>query len=278
MNPTLVVELSGDKTLEPHRLGGKAHSLNHLIQAGLPVPPAFCITAQAYRQFIEFAVPGALLDTGAPGNVRDMILSAAIPAPLDLAIRHACKQLGDGASLAVRSSALEEDGLTHSFAGQYDTYLHVRGDDEVVRKVQSCWASLWAERAAQYSRTSAAQSDIAVVLQIMVDADAAGVMFTQDPLTGDANHIVIDSCWGLGEGVVSGQVTTDSFILDKASGEIRERQIRHKPHYCQRDPQGRVTLLQTPEARRDAPSLTPEQLQQLARLARQTRMIYGAEL
>lgn len=127
MNPTLVVELSGDKTLEPHRLGGKAHSLNHLIQAGLPVPPAFCITAQAYRQFIEFAVPGALLDTGAPGNVRDMILSAAIPAPLDLAIRHACKQLGDGASLAVRSSALEEDGLTHSFAGQYDTYLHVRG-------------------------------------------------------------------------------------------------------------------------------------------------------
>ncbi|EMF03363.1 PEP/pyruvate-binding domain-containing protein [Serratia marcescens] len=278
MNPTLVVELSGDKTLEPHRLGGKAHSLNHLIQAGLPVPPAFCITAQAYRQFIEFAVPGALLDTGAPGNVRDMILSAAIPAPLDLAIRHACKQLGDGASLAVRSSALEEDGLTHSFAGQYDTYLHVRGDDEVVRKVQSCWASLWAERAAQYSRTSAAQSDIAVVLQIMVDADAAGVMFTQDPLTGDANHIVIDSCWGLGEGVVSGQVTTDSFILDKASGEIRERKIRHKPHYCQRDPQGRVTLLQTPEARRDAPSLTPEQLQQLARLARQTRMIYGAEL
>lgn len=96
MNPTLVVELSGDKMLEPHRLGGKAHSLNHLIQAGLPVPPAFCITAQAYRQFIEFAVPGALLDTGAPGNVRDMILSAAIPAPLDLAIRHACKQLGDG--------------------------------------------------------------------------------------------------------------------------------------------------------------------------------------
>lgn len=199
MNPTLVVELSGDKTLEPHHLGGKAHSLNHLIQAGLPVPPAFCITAQAYRQFIEFAVPGAQLDTGAPGNVRDMILSAAIPAPLDLAIRHACKQLGDGASLAVRSSALEEDGLTHSFAGQYDTYLHVRGDDEVVRKVQSCWASLWAERAAQYSRTSAAQSDIAVVLQIMVDADAAGVMFTQDPLTGDANHIVIDSCWGLGK-------------------------------------------------------------------------------
>ncbi|MDK1706289.1 PEP/pyruvate-binding domain-containing protein [Serratia rubidaea] len=278
MSNALVVELSGDQALEQHRLGGKAYSLNHLIQAGLPVPPAFCVTAQAYRQFIDDAVPATLLNAGESGNVRDMILNASMPEPLSQAIRDACRRLGGDVSLAVRSSALEEDGLSQSFAGQYDTFLHVNGAEDVLRKVRACWASLWAERAAQYSRVNAAHSDIAVVLQVMVDADAAGVMFTQDPLTGETDRVVIDSCWGLGEGVVSGQVTTDSFILDKASGALREQQVRHKSHYCQRDEQGQIVLLHTPEAQRDAPSLNAEQLQRLATLGRQARLIYGTEL
>ncbi|CAI1773873.1 PEP/pyruvate-binding domain-containing protein [Serratia plymuthica] len=278
MSRSLIVELSGDPMLKHHHLGGKGYSLNHLIKAGLPVPPAFCITAQAYQQFIEATVPGQILTKGARGEVRDIILGANVPTSLQQAINDAYQQLGDDASIAVRSSALEEDGQHQSFAGQYDTYLHVKGAEDVLRKVQSCWASLWAERTAHYSQTHASESEIAVVLQVMVDADAAGVMFTQDPLTGNADQVVIDSCWGLGEGVVSGQVTTDSFTLDKASADLCDRQIRHKSHYCQRDAQGQVTLLSTPEAKRDIPSLTPEQLRQLVTLARQAQLIYRTEL
>ena len=199
MSRSLVVALSGDPMLEHHHLGGKGHSLNHLIKAGLPVPPAFCVTALAYQQFIEAAVPGQMLTKGARGQVRDTIMGANVPLSLQQAIHEAYLQLGDEASIAVRSSALEEDGQHQSFAGQYDTYLHVKGAGEVLRKVQSCWASLWAERTAQYSHTHASESAIAVVLQVMVDADAAGVMFTQDPLTGNAEQVVIDSCWGLGK-------------------------------------------------------------------------------
>ncbi|WJV54769.1 PEP/pyruvate-binding domain-containing protein [Prodigiosinella aquatilis] len=278
MNQPLVVEISGDKALEHHHLGGKGYSLNNLIHAGLPVPSAFCVTAQAYQQFIEEAVPGAELTDGDLIAVRDAILRADIPDSLKRAIDDAYQHLGHDTTIAVRSSALDEDGQRQSFAGQYETYLHVKGSEAVLHKVQACWASLWAERAAQYRHEPASHSAIAVILQVMVDADAAGVMFTQDPLSGSTDKVVIDSCWGLGEGVVSGQVTTDSFTLDKATGELCDQQIRHKPNYCQRDEHGLVTLLQTPEAKRNLPSLTPAQLQQLVTLARQAQLIYNTEL
>ncbi|MDK1311612.1 PEP/pyruvate-binding domain-containing protein [Pseudoalteromonas ardens] len=278
MSQSLVVALSGNEQLELGHLGGKGHSLNHLIRAGLPVPPAFCITAEAYQTFVNTALPDDLLSAPELDKVRDTILSADIPEQLRTAIASAYQGLGDNAQIAVRSSALDEDGQSQSFAGQYETYLHVQGNDSVMEKVRACWASLWAERAAGYRNSSAADTAIAVVLQTMVDADAAGVMFTQDPLSGDTNKVVIDSCWGLGEGVVSGQVSTDSFILDKNSGELLQQEIRVKPQYCQRNAQGQVTLLNTPQAQQQSASLNEAQLAQLLTLAKQAQALYQTEL
>ncbi|SJN56366.1 Phosphoenolpyruvate synthase [Vibrio ruber DSM 16370] len=274
----IVVGISGDQQLAHQHLGGKGYSLNHLVHAGLPVPVAFCVTADAYQQFIRETLPAPLLESGEMAQVRETILNADIPEPIKQAIQQAYQNLGENPRIAVRSSALDEDGQSQSFAGQYETYLHVQGIQDVLQKVRSCWASLWADRAALYRQGHACESAIAVVLQEMVDADAAGVMFTCDPLSGNQDQIVIDSCWGLGEGVVSGQVTTDTFTLDKNTGSVIAQEIRHKPHYCQCDEKGQVTILPTPEALQEKPSLTPEHLSELNNLARQARLIYGTDL
>ncbi|MDW6004017.1 PEP/pyruvate-binding domain-containing protein [Vibrio mangrovi] len=278
----IVVGISGDQQLAHQHLGGKAYSLNHLVHAGLPVPVAFCVTADAYQQFIRETLPAPLLTSGEMAQVRETILNADIPESIKQAIQQAYQNLGENPRIAVRSSALDEDGQSQSFAGQYETYLHVQGIQDVLHKVRSCWASLWADRAELYRQEHrqghVSQSAIAVVLQEMIDADAAGVMFTRDPLSGNQDHVVIDSCWGLGEGVVSGQVTTDTFTLDKATGTVIAQEVRSKPNYCQCDDKGRVTILPTPEPLRDVPSLSQEHLAELNRLARQARLIYGTDL
>ncbi|SDH01718.1 PEP/pyruvate-binding domain-containing protein [Nonomuraea jiangxiensis] len=197
--------------------GGKGASLARLARAGLPVPGGFHITTGAYRAFVS-GFREEILRAAAEGDPdRIAALFEAHDMPGDLAeeIRRAYAALGPGVPVAVRSSATAEDLPDLSFAGQQDTYLNVRGED-LPAAVKRCWASLWNPRAVAYRDRNGVPHDdvaLAVVVQELVDADAAGVMFTANPVNGARDEIVVNASWGLGEAVVGGQVTPDTVVV-----------------------------------------------------------------
>ncbi|HKS02215.1 MAG TPA: PEP/pyruvate-binding domain-containing protein, partial [Arthrobacter sp.] len=207
-------------------VGGKAANLGVLLAAGLPVPPGFCVTTAAYRRVAE----AAGVDPSAPAaQTRSRLEAFPVPEDIAAAIRAAYAGLGSDTVVAVRSSATAEDLPEASFAGQLDTYLNVAGADAVLDAVRRCWASLWTDRAVAYRADQGMDQQpvgIAVVVQEMVDADVAGVMFTANPLTGRRGETVIDAAPGLGEALVSGAVNPDQFTVDAATGEILRRSVR----------------------------------------------------
>jgi pyruvate, water dikinase len=221
--------------------GGKGANLGELTRAGILVPPGFVVTVGAYDRFLEEAgvrpQAEALLgnldvDDGAAmervaAATRDLITAAPMPEPIADAIADAYRQSGEG-PVAVRSSATAEDLAEASFAGQQETYLNVEGGADVLHAVQKCWASLFEARAVHYRATTGfGQLDvkIAVVVQRMVQSDRSGVMFTVNPVTTDEGQILIEAVYGLGEGVVSGVLTPDMYVVDKASGALVDCQI-----------------------------------------------------
>ncbi|MDE8668677.1 PEP/pyruvate-binding domain-containing protein [Pseudarthrobacter sp. H3Y2-7] len=231
-------------------VGGKAANLGELLAAGLPVPDGFCLTTAAYRQATDGHADGGTgllgavhealkttTDTDLPalaalaGRARDAIRAAPVPPDIAAAIESAYQALGDDVPVAVRSSATAEDLPSASFAGQQDTYLNVVGAAAVVEAVRDCWASLWTDRAVSYRATrdiDPAAVALAVVVQRMVDATAAGVLFTANPLTNRRQQAVIDASPGLGEAVVSGAVNPDHFVVDPVSGRVLERRLGDK--------------------------------------------------
>lgn len=199
-------------------VGGKAANLGELLAAGLPVPPGFAVTTDAFQRATERAGLPVLLsrDDASPATLREAVLTAGMPSEVGAAIVDAYRGLGSG-RVAVRSSATAEDLPGAAFAGQQDTFLGVEGEDAVRDAVVRCWASLFTDRAVAYRRErriSAADVRMAVVVQSMVEADVAGVMFTADPVTGDRGTTVIDAVAGLGEALVSGEVDPEHHILD----------------------------------------------------------------
>src|SRR5262245_61168600 len=188
--------------------GGKGANLGELTRAGLPVPPGFVVATDAYREFVDSAGIGPQILTlatnpgeGTAPDILALFAAHDVPPALAAEIVQEWRRLGEG-PVAVRSSATSEDLEEASFAGQQDTYLNVRGSDALLAAVRDCWASLWTARALDYrSRRGIDPADVAlaVVVQRMVDADAAGVMFTADPTTGRRDHTVISAAWGLGE-------------------------------------------------------------------------------
>ncbi|MBY6243041.1 PEP/pyruvate-binding domain-containing protein [Methylosinus sp. Sm6] len=271
-----------DGTVEGDRLtlGGKAASLNALVRAGLPTPKAYCVTTGAYHDFVErVGLTGEAIASD-PARLRDALEAATFPQDLQHEIAAAYATLGGG-RVAVRSSAVSEDSAESSFAGQYKTFLNVEGERAVIDCIKRCWASLWTDHAAVYGRRREAvaqsgdtEKSIAVVIQQMVNADAAGVLFTTDPIGGDANRIVIEAAWGVGEGVVSSQVVTDSYLVDRTDFTVAST-VRHKPMrtICHRD--GGVALEKTPAMIADAATLTDDQAAQLARHAMTIRRSCG---
>lgn len=190
-------------------VGGKGLSLGLTAAAGLPVPPGFCVTATAYRRHSQ---------------------TLRVDDPLRTAIDHAYRQLGGGL-VAVRSSATAEDGAATSFAGQQETILGVSGLDEVIRAVERCWASLHTDRARAYRLKQGiadAGLSMSVVVQRLVNADVAGVMFTRDPLDASGQLARIEASWGLGEAVVSGRVTPDRYQIERNTGKVRDQQVGRK--------------------------------------------------
>jgi rifampicin phosphotransferase len=212
--------------------GGKGANLGELTRGGFPVPPGFVLTTDAYRRFVTDAGIGDEIlvlaaEEGASERIRALFAASAVPADMAGEITVMAQMLGP--AVAVRSSATAEDLEGASFAGQQDTYLNVRGPEALLVAVRDCWASLWTERALAYRarrRIPPASVALAVVVQRMVEAEVAGVMFTANPANGRRDEIVISAAWGLGESVVSGSVTTDDLVV--AQGRVRARATADK--------------------------------------------------
>jgi pyruvate,water dikinase len=273
-------------------VGGKGASLARLSAAGLPVPDGFHVTTDAYRQFVQAnglqpgidsalagvqAAQPASLDSAAHA-IHAAFDRAMMPPEVAAAIGEAYGQMaGEDPAVAVRSSATAEDLPELSFAGQQDTFLNQRGTTEVLAAVKRCWASLWTARAIGYrARNGIDQRSVslAVVVQALVPAEAAGILFTANPVDGDRGQVVINAAWGLGEAVVGGRVTPDTLMVDKAGGRILARETADKQVMTSRAAGGTVTL-DTPEALRRAPVLDDWAAAELARLGVRIEALYG---
>jgi pyruvate, water dikinase len=218
--------------------GGKGANLGELTGAGIAVPPGYVITASAYDDFFRTArlheeTAGLLTDVkdsaiaDVASKMRALIGGADMPDHLASGIVAAYQQMGGG-PVAVRSSATAEDLPEASFAGQQETYLNIEGETEVLRAVQRCWASLFEERAVHYRATAGlgqVDAKMAVVVQRMVQADRSGVMFTVNPVSGNEGQMVIEAVYGLGEGIVSGVLTPDMYVVEKASVIVLDCQV-----------------------------------------------------
>ncbi|WP_329138089.1 PEP/pyruvate-binding domain-containing protein [Streptomyces sp. NBC_00670] len=260
--------------------GGKATRLAEMTGAGLPVPPAFCLTTALFDLFLrETGLAAEIRAAEARGadsrTVRELITARELPEPLARTVLAAYADLGRP-RVAVRSSACREDAADRSFAGQHDTVLDVSGDQALLDAVKTCWASLWSDRAAAY-RDGGAAGSIAVVVQEMVHADVSGVLFTVDPVGGRPHRMVVEACCGLGEGLVSGRVSSDFFAVDDRTLEVVEERVRYKVTKCASVTPGTIGMTKVDAADRDAPCLTGEQLTALARLALDVRAHYGTE-
>jgi rifampicin phosphotransferase len=295
--PGLILRLSHvDGGMLP-LVGGKAANLGELIAAGLPVPDGFCLTTQAYREATGTVRDGVLAELGnlqavrqpgtpgqaaelaaVAGRVREAIRAIPVPPRIVAAVEQAYAALGKATPVAVRSSATAEDLPFASFAGQQDTYLNVVGIEAVLEAVRNCWASLWTDRAVAYRAAlgiAPHEVALAVVIQRMVDAAAAGVMFTANPLTGRRREAVIDAAPGLGEAVVSGAVNPDHFVVDPQNGRILERKLGDKRVMVRPLPGG-GTETQDLAGSAEASSLTDGQALELAALGLQAERHFGS--
>ena len=282
-------------------VGGKGANLGEMVVAGLPVPPGFCLTAAAYRAFIQAtgldgAIRSVLAETrlddpadveAKTAHIRGLITEQQVPVMMAQQILDGYHRLGqelevpDAAQVpvAVRSSATAEDLPTASFAGQQDTYLNVRGADELLEHIKHCWASLWTARAVTYRTRQGFdhhQVYMAVVVQAMIGSEVSGIMFTADPITGNRGEAVINASWGLGEAIVSGLVTPDTFTVRKSDGHIESRQIATKGHMIEYAKEGGTVARATPVERRDVPALSDDQVAELVALGQQIETHYGA--
>ncbi|MEF8783066.1 MAG: phosphoenolpyruvate synthase [Haloarculaceae archaeon] len=271
-------------------VGGKAASLGEMTSAELPVPPAFIVTTDTYRSFIEetgidtelFEVVDVDTDDSkalaeAAERAQTLIEETELPEAQREGILEAYEQIGAGSPVAVRSSATAEDLEGASFAGQQETYLNVTGED-LLERVRECWASLFTQRAIYYRQEQGfdhSAVDIAVVVQEMVDADKSGVMFTSHPSTG-APLVTIEAAWGLGEAVVSGAVTPDNYVIDRATGDLEEESVAIKKVMHVRDAEtGETVERAVPEDRRQERVLSDEELDALRELGAEIQEYYG---
>ncbi|RLG04981.1 MAG: phosphoenolpyruvate synthase [Thaumarchaeota archaeon] len=282
-------------------VGGKNANLGEMLKAGIPVPPGFAVTAYAYKRFIEetgikdqiykilkeevpatAAKPEDYME--ASRRIRELIEKTPMPKEIEEAIRKSYRELSKRVGkteeyVAVRSSATAEDLPGASFAGQQETYLNVKGENDVVEKVQKCWSSLFTPRAIFYREQKGFEHEkvlISVAVQKMVNAKAAGVIFTIHPATGEKDKILIEANWGLGEAVVSGAVTPDEWVVDKNTLEVIQERIVEKTVEYIRDPTtGKTIHAEVPPERRKIPSLTKDEVKRLAELAILIEKHYG---
>jgi pyruvate,water dikinase len=276
-------------------VGGKGASLARLVTSGFPVPGGFHVTTDAYRQFVitnqlqpqilqaiesaDLTHPQSL--EAASKEIHKLFTNAEIPVEITNEVNKAYSTLsGDSIPVAVRSSATAEDLPEASFAGQQETYLNLRGAKNVLTAVRECWASLWTGRAISYRSHRDIDPDqvaIAVVIQTLIPAEAAGILFTANPINGDRGQVVISASWGLGEAVVGGLVTPDSLTLEKSSGRVMDRQITDK-HIQTIQTKSGTREEPVPEHLRSLPALSDDGAAELCRLGVQIETHFGFPL
>ena len=278
-----------EEVKDPSILGGKGANLNRFMLMGVPVPPGFVITTEAFDYFMTanklrdrvLNIIEEVVREGKPEEyeeaerrIKELILNTEIPKDLYDEIVRAYTELSkffntDAVAVAVRSSASVEDLRTASFAGQQDTYLNVRGVEDVIKYVKHVWASTYNARALAYRDEKDIPHDVAymaVVVQKLVNSKAAGVMFTINPVTGDGNEVVIEASWGLGEAVVGGMVTPDRWVVDKERLVIKDRTVSRKSVMIIRDDAGLTRAVEVPGDLAEKPSLSDEEVLALARI------------
>lgn len=287
-----------DEYVEEHRarVGGKNASLGTMMAAGLPVPPGFAVTTDAYETLrshpeLSAAVARELdgidhADTRSLQAASKAVRAAIedIPLPVDVveAIGTAYAQLCahcelDDVPVAVRSSATAEDLPDASFAGQQDTYLWICGIDAVLDHVRRCWSSTFTDRAISYRRRTGydhEQIDMSVGVQKMVEPTAAGVAFTLNPSNGDRSQVAIDASWGFGEAVVSGEVTPDNYLVDKVLKQVTRREISCKSVEYRLNDTG-VEVAEITGERATTACLTDLEVCAVAAMARRAERHYG---
>ncbi|CCK79759.1 PEP/pyruvate-binding domain-containing protein [Desulfobacula toluolica] len=279
-------------------VGGKNASLGELLKAKIPVPPGFAITTKAYKLFLEqgkikqkiFKIIDGIkaddVDSGetASKTIRDLIEKTPVSDDLQDYICEFYRLLSKKSNVpavpaAVRSSATAEDLPGASFAGQQDTFLWIRGADDILKHVKKCWSSLFTSRAIYY-RTKMGfpheQVEISVGVQKMANAWTAGVMFTLNPATGDRSTVAIDANWGFGESVVSGECTPDNFIINKITDEVIKKSISHKTIAYTRDPKTHcVVKTNVPVERADMQCVVDKDAVSLAIIGKRIEKHYG---
>jgi phosphohistidine swiveling domain-containing protein len=290
MTVELILPLN-DPQANLETVGGKGASLSRMIGAGLPVPNGFHVTTEAYRRFVrendlQTQIEAALRDvdpekpttlTRASDRIREVFLGASIPGDIAGAIVGAYGDLaGKEPAVAVRSSATAEDLPEASFAGQQETYLNVSGADNVLEATVKCWSSLWTARAIGYrTRQGVGNSDVAlaVVIQRLVDAEVAGILFTANPVDGSREHAMISASWGLGDAVVGGRVTPDEYVVEKGSGMLIKREVADKEIMTVKI-DGATEDQPVPENLRVVPVLELQDLIKLTRLGVEIEKLY----
>ena len=276
--------------------GGKSAHLGELLRAGIPVPPGFALSTAAYEAFIEerklLATVEDALASARAGDLEALSAAAqgigdamrAVPVPhalreeIELRYSELAEHTGRTAPpTAVRSSAVGEDSLEATFAGQQETYLWVCGVEEICAAVRDCWASLYSAPAISYRAhlPGTERPAMGVTVQLMVDAAVSGVLFTCSPVSGDPSMVAVNASWGLGQAVVGGEVTPDDFLVSKVTGEVVRARIGSKDIQYVRADSGGTARLSVPAEMRDAPCLDENDLAALLDVARRVERHFG---
>ncbi|MEM1932351.1 MAG: phosphoenolpyruvate synthase [Pyrobaculum sp.] len=278
-------------------VGGKGANLGEVASI-VQIPPGFVVTSEAFLYFLNTTglrdkikeIIKEFISRGDPDEyekasavIRGLIERSPLPSDLEREIAESYKKLCEvtgvnNVAVAVRSSATAEDIPEASFAGQQDTYLNVRGVENVIHYVKKVWSSLYTARALYYRDKMGIpheKSLMAVVVQKLVNAKSAGVIFTLDPTTGDRSRVVIEASWGLGEGVVRGIVTPDEYVVDKKTLSIVERRISVKKVAVVRDESGLTKEVEVSIDKAERPALTDEEIVELSKMAIRLEEHYG---
>ena len=278
MADALVIQLGDGAATDAGQVGGKALGLERLLGSGLPCPPAFCVTTGALEAYLGqgelrrrlASLLAAAPDPGALRELKTLAFEAELPGELSEGLAAAAERLRSALPalelLAVRSSAADEDGAAHSFAGLHETELGIplRGVEVAVRK---CWASLWSEGSIGYRREHGlplGEASMAVVVQALVPAEASAVVFTANPLSGSGDEVMVQATGGLGPTLVDNEVTPDTAVIAKEDLAIKHLEIGDK--HLRIDPRSAGGVVRSPAAG-DGPAVPEEEFRTLAELA-----------